>query len=451
MNAIPVGPIEGAQQANSIGSTIRKCLLQLIPSSDVAYYKASKMLVFSNWGVHRALVNKKSGTIERGRKILLWVAIDKHNAIFFEISRSPVPLSSNEIRFLHSVPSALKPLICEGGLRSDTPSLRLSVSMSMGQLLIARHLRGKAAKSYWSSVLILSLLRELTFRRYEGDKCTSGFIFTSKPRIMLPHLSVSDFDFIQFDDAALFGDHFESPASYRYVDGKNSFYVVDNHQRLHGVVKHRNPGAYSLLDRSCGKHVSAIMDGINGRSWAGYIGQNSNVILMTRRGEVFEWSNDFWKIIDRSILSSLLQQEGCGEHVATQLTQVVFALSELRMGSAILVSSDTKSKPELVGDINKARLGESLVSAVVGRSLNDLVVDHSVLKSLSSDGLTRFSIDGNVLGSGEIIKCNVGDGAASGGGRSQACRTASYFGLAIKVSEDGPITIYKDGKNVLKI
>lgn len=37
------------------------------------------------------------------------------------------------------------------------------------------------------------------------------------------------------------------------------------------------------------------------------------------------------------------------------------------------------------------------------------------------------------------------------GARSTAAWNASIFGLALKVSEDGPVTVYRKGKRVLQI
>ena len=64
---------------------------------------------------------------------------------------------------------------------------------------------------------------------------------------------------------------------------------------------------------------------------------------------------------------------------------------------------------------------------------------------MTSDGLTTIGRSGMVLGAGDIINLQSSNKNISGGGRTQAAISASSFGLAVKVSEDGPISIFKDG------
>lgn len=77
--------------------------------------------------------------------------------------------------------------------------------------------------------------------------------------------------------------------------------------------------------------------------------------------------------------------------------------------------------------------------------LQDLVDSNLAIGLLSSDGLTTISRNGEILGCGEIISIS-GDGGLAGGGRTQAALRASKYGLAIKVSEDGPISFYRRGE-----
>jgi len=57
-----------------------------------------------------------------------------------------------------------------------------------------------------------------------------------------------------------------------------------------------------------------------------------------------------------------------------------------------------------------------------------------------------------VLNCGEIVHMGEADPLRqAGGGRTQAAIAASRYGLVIKISEDGPISFYKDGREQISI
>lgn len=79
-------------------------------------------------------------------------------------------------------------------------------------------------------------------------------------------------------------------------------------------------------------------------------------------------------------------------------------------------------------------------------------IDTEVLVSFARiDGALVVSAQGQLLGFGVILGA-PGDGRlrAEVGARSVAARLASQYGLAIKISEDGPITVYQRGVRVIE-
>jgi hypothetical protein len=63
---------------------------------------------------------------------------------------------------------------------------------------------------------------------------------------------------------------------------------------------------------------------------------------------------------------------------------------------------------------------------------------------LAIDGATLLNHNGNVLAVGAILKIS---GGSTGGGRLAAAKAISNFGLGIKVSQDGGIRGFRDGKD----
>ena len=64
------------------------------------------------------------------------------------------------------------------------------------------------------------------------------------------------------------------------------------------------------------------------------------------------------------------------------------------------------------------------------------------------DGSFIINTSGDILSAGAIVKI---DGGSPGGGRTAAAIKMSQYGAGIKVSEDGYIELYRDGKLALKI
>jgi hypothetical protein len=130
-----------------------------------------------------------------------------------------------------------------------------------------------------------------------------------------------------------------------------------------------------------------------------------------------------------------------------------------------LAESMTRSSP---WNYNRPRLA---VSSVVSHFASELIaifgqkIQTETLPSLlrtclrgfrdrrSNVGRTDDPLEGRcrLIGSGEIIGLQAGELSSVGGGRTQAAKATSQFGLVIKVSEDGPISVYSKGTKVLRL
>lgn len=134
------------------------------------------------------------------------------------------------------------------------------------------------------------------------------------------------------------------------------------------------------------------------------------------------------------------------------------------MGTLILIR-DKENGPtsEPVDDRAGNEVVECLKRTLIGQeiTLQHLCRSHAVLGILSADGLTEIDSGGTVMRCGEIIKLpptNSSDDGGDisktnnpGGARSKAAMEASNYGLVIKVSEDGPISIYKDKVKLIEL
>ncbi len=73
-----------------------------------------------------------------------------------------------------------------------------------------------------------------------------------------------------------------------------------------------------------------------------------------------------------------------------------------------------------------------------------------LLRILSADGMTVFSTKGRLMETGFIFDTSHAREVVTGGGRTTAASAASFFGKVVKVSQDGPIELYQDGRQLYR-
>jgi len=95
-------------------------------------------------------------------------------------------------------------------------------------------------------------------------------------------------------------------------------------------------------------------------------------------------------------------------------------------------------------------LSRALVEHVRGSRLGVLKRSGELNRILSSDGLTVINRKGELLDTGVIVDTSQVKGLVTGGGRTTAANAASHFGQVVKVSEDGPVELYRAGKRLYR-
>jgi hypothetical protein len=387
------------------------------------------------------------GTILDGSKIFLWQRYSNGRVLEFRVDRSPIEITKRERSILMAFEKTQRGLFSSDDSRAAETSSRVASYGSFGNILISRFLRSYHAANFWTPNLILSELQTLSLQSYEGSPCTSGVLFVSDPMVVLRKLDSNIYRFEEISAEHRFDVGFFSlPPSFRYVDGKNAFYVVDNSRKVRGVVRLRDPSRYSIYDRATYKHLDSIFEIPAGRMFVANVGNHGSVTVHSRNKLQLRWQQLFWSVTDKPLIVEIFQSFGLDEISAEGLTSCLLAISDMRFGALVLIASDKDKLPVAAGDIGNVGISSVLKQMARGKNFNDVVKSNEALGILTSDGLTTISRSGTILGAGEIIDLQAGSsGQISGGGRTQAAVSASRFGLAIKVSEDGPITIFKDG------
>jgi len=395
----------------------------------------------------------QAGYINNLGQFILWYKISNGKVNVLIVTRD-FGFTPSEIALLKTTASIIETFDDDTDNDFQKSSRRLTSKLAFETLLIASFLRNQKDKRYSNIANILFALKDLTFERYESGKCTSGFIYSNEMIQYIRAIPEDDYELIKFENTIeLAPGFFDTPASFRYVDGKNSFYLIDSFAVIHGVVKIRNPKKYNIVDRQNNKHLISLVDKkISTRKWIAYVGVNNDINVLGPHSTVLKWAKNHWSLRDRGIIVNIFNSFEMDNALVEVLTDTIFSLSELRQGTVILIPNNEHERPQISGMIDQSKVGDEVRRTIVNSSVKTLHDSHALIGILSSDGLTTITKSGNIIGCGEIISIqHEASQDHAGGGRSQAALMASTFGLAVKVSEDGPISIFKNGTKIISI
>jgi hypothetical protein len=381
----------------------------------------------------------------------LWAQFKETGVWDIRITRQEVNLTEGEEKVFHLIPKAIAGLLFSAEQRREHLARRAASVLSLEHILIAQLLKRRGSATYWTPLSLLQLLIDLSFVDYEGAPASSGFVLTTKPEMYVKQLEGTDYVYECFaSETYVNTSFFQTPASFRYVDARNAFYLVDQQLNTKGVLRPKDPKKFDIIARTAQQHVIPLVKSMPGKPWIGYVGYNRDVNVITHEGTPLKWERNHWFLKDQEIITQVLLAHGCNPETSLELTQALYAMSELRMGTVVLIPRTDSELPLAAGKIDSSAIGDALRLQMQGQSVPELRQRHLLIGVLSSDGLTTVSKTGQVISTGEIIDLTKGADVV-GGGRTQAARAASVYGLAIKVSEDGPITIFRDGQQVLRM
>lgn len=179
--------------------------------------------------------------------------------------------------------------------------------------------------------------------------------------------------------------------------------------------------------------------------------KDGNICFAKRRGS--------WRYFAHTSVLRQFTSNGMGKRTSEQFRKEIYLtaldVAFSRTGGCIgIVNSDKKKKLKLDGivadqdcfstksDNNKV---DFLKNIVGGRKFQE--IDRLLrLELISIDGSTVIDHEGNFLSVGAILTVT---GGSSGGGRQLAAETIAEFGLGIKISNDGYITIIDRDKKMI--
>jgi len=197
-------------------------------------------------------------------------------------------------------------------------------------------------------------------------------------------------------------------------------------------------------------------------------------ICLTRQGDIlvfdegtlrFTYRYGRWQYWNHAHLLQLLRDRARVQRVSPVVIGKVIAtlyrasldVSFRRSGALFVVLRNRRDLRELVrpgdaiDDERRQRIDRQFDDAVLGRSIHQ--IPRSVLVELASlDGAVVVNNAGGLMAYGAVLRQRAGMRlAATEGSRAKAALGASKYGLAVKISADGDITVCHDGEPFLRI
>jgi DNA integrity scanning protein DisA with diadenylate cyclase activity len=171
----------------------------------------------------------------------------------------------------------------------------------------------------------------------------------------------------------------------------------------------------------------------------------------------FSWDGRSWRVHPAMRLADQLCAElgnvcatkgkASPKHLARHLTTIALTLREVRLGALLVVSASEDTIARLIRN-RQANISpvEALYSSLfVGRPLCKLS-PQLVCNAAALDGAVVIDGNGIVRGIGCIFETKRVRTTAEGA-RTRAALFASKDGVALKISQDGEMSIFSNGKN----
>lgn len=368
----------------------------------------------------------------------------------FVLRRSGLPFSPAEIAMAGEVADVLRIFFDSDHNHGEKACFRTALLLSLMDVAIYRHLRFDRDHAFRSIQKLMQILKHLSCQRCEGKPATSGFI-VYRNKLESFQLACSMSDCLMYDFNPRIGvsaNFFRNPLTYRLVNGFGSFYSCNVNLQTTGMVKFMNYGTRDAVERLGHRDTFSLIKNAGEGTLVAAVTPSSELEVLTCPDKILVWRKGVWSLFDPDIYRFFLKGHlDAGE--AEALIATVYCLSKLRLGAIILIAErDVLDK----GDLKKGAVGgkDALSQLIVSfhreKTISDLKHSGELISLLSSDGMTVFNKEGKLIDAGIIINTCTSTGLVTGGGRTTAATAAAVFGKVIKISEDGPIELYENGK-----
>jgi len=390
---------------------------------------------------------------EDRRELVVPLAIDQASYLF-RADRKELPFTVTEESFIRELLAAFEGLLTGFTGKGYAAHFRTALLTSLTDIAVARYIRGDRKGVFWPTQSLIQLLKGLSYQRYEGSPATTGFIvYRNQLDDFLGALEKTRYRWLDLEESRqrISGDFFRNPLSYRFVDGLRSLFICDIRMNVKGTIRTASPVSRDAIEQLANREKVALLAGAGPGAFAIYVNKASEVEIVLDSGPFLVWRKGAWGIYDPDIFRAFLARH-LEKRSIDHLVWSVYALSKARHGTVVLVCDDDTDLEALrKGSVGgRDPLSRALIQHVRGTRIGTLKRSGELSRILSSDGLAVINRRGELLDAGVIIDTSQVSDLVTGGGRTTAATAASRFGRVIKVSEDGPVELYRDGRRIYR-
>lgn len=305
---------------------------------------------------------------------------------------------------------------------------------------------------------LMSSLERWSVQTYEGRKVTFGFVINSKVKGETDWL-----EFLEDDYSATLTDCIHSVIELD-ADAKLIAYhslTLDGgsrHSEAHDIMPYR---------------FSDVLANFISKDKVGIFLLNNGDIIISKAKQIkfvkrnLKWLNMSFDAFKNAVGENMVLGDLVPEIYASMLDvsfshtggiiAVVNNIEQLRHEGILSPSDDVLYSGDIrealqssvsEEDLHKRLLKRSSILALIGQNTFSSLDRKLKAELIAMDGAFIIGRQGEIFAVGAIIQNESG---SSGGGRGAACKRLSQFGMAIKISTDGYIEMFKGGKQVYSV
>lgn len=415
----------------------------------------------SNNSQYRKHIMKKNALVVlKNQQLYFYDSIDSDNCFIVKVSKNFPKSNLNLLRTVYSEMMKIRHKNYDESIKNEYDSLQHLKKNYEYQLQ-------KSLLNWFSGnkINLLELIEKLECwkeKTYEGKKVPFAFLIDA-------NRNDGNFPFMDF---------LEEEYSATFSDGITSIIELDSNLKFlslksitdksENIVYNLNnvPYRFSQIIETFTKGKIAIFLLVNGDI---VLVKNCEILLVKREGKWLNFNKEvfksiiaaelkqqdtiFFNLLDEIYLSSLdvsFAHSG-GIIACINKENIPLLIQPQKDGTSILNKYDNLLPSNVIPtpkkfdnqEMKKRFLKRNFLLNII-KETNFLLIDRKVRSELiSMDGATIIDFDGNIISIGAIIQ---NDSGSYGGGRGAAANKLSKFGFAIKISTDGYVEVYINGR-----
>jgi hypothetical protein len=287
---------------------------------------------------------------------------------------------------------------------------------------------------------IIAAAKDSLYLKYEGRPIEQGLLMTWDQTRLRDEAETHGYSLLPFSREIDYRNAMkESKSLSQLSDGRNSLLVVNPEGRMKYLLQfgESRPSSVAVEWEMVPQGYRHLKNLLYNKDLILVTTTRSELIILNNTG-VLKLTGNMWHRITGTPLTYYLR-EYLDKELASRLSEVIVEMSASKIGASILIALHWES--------SKDWSGKGIARDFRGSSLGNIasINRNCFLKIAGIDGCTLIEKNGTIANAGVIITIPERYTKGEEGARSAATRYGSTFGLGIKVSADGPITVYEKG------